>query len=245
MNSNSFTCEVVITVTPNKLGASDEDGTVLRSFPCAPAFFGKAQLSHLRANGGDFVQGPLLQPPSDDEYGCEPQIDMEHVDQDICPRSEFTDAVLIIRRGECSFMNKATNYRQAKGVVVINTQGPEELFVMAGELPQPGVEHDEGDDFLPVSVMVSGNDGNRIIELLAEENDEGGRLLAQIRLTKDGVDVGVLDEMTKDGFVVTRFPHINGSKSGLYALASNGWGVQMTPQAENNGWQLFIIQHNQ
>jgi hypothetical protein len=229
MNSNSFTCEVVIT-THSKSGASDEEDTVLRSFPCAPAFFGKAQVSHLRGNGGGIVQGLLLPPPSDDEFGCDTQIDMEHLDQNICPRSEFTDTVQIIRRGECSFMNKATNYRQAKGVVVINTHGPEELFVMAGELPQPGVEHDDGDD-LPVSVMVSGNDGNRIIQLLAEENEEGVRLRAQIKMTKDG------DE-------VTRFPHVNGSKSGLYALASNGWGVQMTPQEQNNGWQLFIIQHN-
>jgi hypothetical protein len=50
--------------------------------------------------------------------------------------------------------------------------------------------------------------------------------------------------MTKDGDEVTRFPHVNGSKSGVYALASNGWGVQMTPQEQNNGWQLFIIQHH-
>jgi len=229
MNSNSFTCEVVITISQSKSGASDEEDAVLRSFPCAPAFFGKSQLTNLKANGGNFVQGLILQPPSDDEFGCEPQIDMEHVDQDFCPRGKYTDAMQMIRRGECSFMNKAKNYCHAMGIVVINTQGPEELFVMAAELPQPGVEQDTGDD-LPVSVMVSGNDGNRIIRLLAEEN-EGGRLRAQIKMTKDG------DE-------VTRFPHVNGSKSGLYALASNGWGVQMTPQAENNGWQLFIIQHN-
>jgi hypothetical protein len=221
MDNNSFSCEVAITKTNREVESEDED-IVLRRFPCSPAFFGKAHIAHLRANGEEIIRGLLVSPPPDDEYGCEPQNEVSLVDQDICPNDE-RDVVQIVRRGDCTFMSKTSNYRHARGILVINTFGNDELFIMAGDTGLP----EGGRDYLPTTVMVSGDDGDSILELIAEEQSKGIVVNAQILMTRAG-----------DG---PRFPYVNGSNKGLSVLASNGWGIQLAPQA--SGWQLFITQH--
>jgi hypothetical protein len=120
-------------------------------------------------------------------------------------------------------MSKTSNYRHARGILVINTFGNDELFIMAGDTGLP----EGGRYYLPTNVMVSGDDGDSILELIAEEQSKGIVVNAQILMTRAG-----------DG---PRFPYVNGSNKGLSVLASNGWGIQLAPQA--SGWQLFITQH--
>jgi len=224
MDNNSFRCEVAITKTNREVDSEDEGDIVLRRFPCSPAFFGKAHIAHLRANGEEIVSGLAVSPPPDDEYGCKPQNDLSLIDQDIRPDDE-RDVVQIVRRGDCTFMGKASNYRHARGILVINTFGNDELFIMAGDTELP----EGGNDYLPTSVMVSGDDGDSILELIAEEQSKRNVVNLQILMTRAG-----------DG---PRFPYVNGSSKGLSVLASNGWGIQLTPQA--SGWQLFITQHTE
>jgi hypothetical protein len=222
MDNNSFRCDVTITKTNREVESEDEEDIVLRRFACSPAFFGKAHIAHLRANGEEIVSGLVVSPPPDDEYGCKPQNDLSLIHQDICP-DDVRDVVQIVRRGDCTFMRKASNYRHARGILVINTFGNDELFIMAGDTELP-----EGvNDYLPTSVMVSGDDGDTILELIAEEQSNGNVVNLQILMTR-----------AADG---PRFPYVNGSNEGLSVLASNGWGIQLTPQA--SGWQLFITSH--
>ena len=222
MDNNSFRCDVAITKTNRDVESEDERDVVLRRFACSPAFFGKTHIAHLRANGEEIVRGLVVSPPLDDEYGCKPQNDMSLIDQDICPDDE-KDVVQIVRRGDCTVMSKASNYRHARGILVINTFGNDELFIMAGDTQLPEGVH----DYLPMSVMVSGDDGDSILELIAEEQSNGNVVNLQILMTRAG-----------DG---PRFPYVIGSNEGLSVLASNGWGIQLTPQA--SVWQLFITQH--
>jgi hypothetical protein len=222
MDNNSFRCEVAITKTNQEIETDDEGDIVLRRFPCSPAFFGKAHIAHLRANGEEIVRGLLVSPPPDDESGCNPQNEVSRFDQDMCSDGD-RDVVQIVRRGNCTFMSKASNYRHAEGILVINTFGNDELFIMAGDtVLQLGESN-----YLPTSVMVSGDDGDSILELIAEEQSKGNVVNAQILMTRAG-----------DG---PRFPYVNGSNKGLSVLASNGWGIELTPQA--SGWKLFITQH--
>ena len=228
MRNNSFRCEVAITKKTNSEVETDgEADIVLRKYPCSPAFFGKTRISHLRTNGEEMASGLLVPPPRGDEYGCN-QIDLTLSDQDICQIHDESldgerDVVQIIHRGECTFTSKALNNPHAEGILVINTFGTDELFAMAGDVQPIGGERDD----LPTSVLVSGNDGESILELIADEQSKGNVLNAHILMTKDG-----------DG---VRFPQVNSSSEGLSVLASNGWGVRMLPLDSQTGWQLFLM----
>ena len=230
MKNNSFRCEVAITMKTNKeVEIGGEGDIVIRKFPCSPAFFGKTRISYLRTNGEGTAKGLLVPPPLGDEYGCN-QFDLTLLDKEICqindePVDGERDIVQIIRRGECTFMSKALNYPLAEGILVINTFGTDELFAMAGDRQPMG---GEGDD-LPMSVLVSGDDGESILELIAEERSKGNVLNAHILMTKD------------DGGL--RFPYVNSSSDGLHVHAKNGWGVKMLPHESQNGWQLFLMTH--
>jgi hypothetical protein len=228
MKNNSFRCEVAITKKANnEVDTNGEGEIVLRKYPCAPAFFGKSRISHLRINGDEMASGLLVPPPSGDEYGCK-LFDLNLLDNEICEIHDESpdgerDFVQIIRRGECTFTSKALNYPRAEGILVINTLGTDELFAMAGDDQPIGRESDD----LPTSVLVSGNDGESILKLIAEEQSKGNVLNAHILVTKEG-----------DGL---RFPQVNSSSEGLNVLASNGWGVKMLPLDSQDGWQLYIM----
>ena len=227
LEGNSFKCEVAITKRGSEVGHS--------FFPCSPAFFGKANLPQLIENGGAIVRGALRPPPPDDESGCKqfPNNDESLFEQDNTCDIEDSPQIQMARRGGCNFMRKAENHHHsADGIIVINSN-PHELFVMAGERPQQMFKYGcSKDDYLPVSVLVSGHDGDAIIQLL---HDEGNDFEATILLTKDS-----------DGFIT--FPYVKGTADALSILASNGWGVHALPQQaaqnEQQGWQLFITQHD-
>lgn len=109
-------------------------------------------MPNLRASAGDVVKGILKPPPSGDELGCKPS-DSSCLDLDRdspCQEEGESKVVQMIRRGKCNFAQKASNHKQAGGIIVINSN-PFELFVMAGEVPKS-----RDSDELPVSVLVSG-----------------------------------------------------------------------------------------
>lgn len=238
METNSFKCEIALTKTPIDKGANDRADVLIGHFPCSPGFFGGASMLSLRKSGGKVIAGPVSPPPTDNEFGCKSP-DGEHVfDQGNYCRSNNahtpteSNVMQIVRRGDCNFVRKAANHHHAKGIIVINSN-PYELFVMAGEKPQPGSDC-SGDD-LPVTVLVSGLDGELILQLRRDEESKGNVVDATITLTKESDDS-------------IEAPHVKGSNEALQILASHGWGIHAVPQAQveqNSGWQLFIIQHDQ
>jgi len=237
LETNSFKCEVVITKKSNSVEGKSEPDIFLSNFPCSPAFFGKANMPNLATSGGELVRGLLRPPTPGSELGCRPPDGASPFDQDtfcqVEDESTADEVVQLVRRGGCNFIRKAENHHRNEGIIVINSK-PNELFVMAGDKSQSRPEEDCSSDDLPVSVLVSGQDGDSITKLLHEEESEGNYLVyANILLTKES------DEWIE-------FPHVTGSKEALSILARNGWGIHAVPQAdtEKHGWQLFITQHN-
>eukprot|EP00571_Detonula_confervacea_P007917 CAMPEP_0172332452 /NCGR_PEP_ID=MMETSP1058-20130122/62443_1 /TAXON_ID=83371 /ORGANISM="Detonula confervacea, Strain CCMP 353" /LENGTH=1455 /DNA_ID=CAMNT_0013049737 /DNA_START=662 /DNA_END=5029 /DNA_ORIENTATION=- len=232
LETNSFKCEVVLTKNDSEV-AENQSGEFLSNFPCSPAFFGRSHMPNLRRSGGEIVKGQLHSPPPGDELGCRPADDAAQLDQhDSCQGnvSGENNVLQMVRRGDCNFMRKAANHRHSEGIIVINSN-PSELFVMAGEKTQPGSNSGCSNDDLPVSVLVSGQDGASIIQILRDEESKGNEVNALIQLLDDN----------------DTFPHVEGSKEALNILASNGWGIHAVPQdqdLEKHGWQLFITQHD-
>ncbi|KAK1744404.1 alpha-mannosidase (glycosyl hydrolase family 47) [Skeletonema marinoi] len=62
LEGNQFSCEVILT----------DDLNQNYTFPCAPSFFGKADIAELKKTRGASFNGQLLPPPVGDEMGCNP-----------------------------------------------------------------------------------------------------------------------------------------------------------------------------
>lgn len=141
------------------------------------------------------------------------------------------DQIKMVRRGDCNFNQKVKNLHLSghQGIIVINSN-PHELFVMAGEKPQPGSDYSPKDD-LPVAVLVAGNDGDELAKIAYGEQIKGNQIDATILLSKQS-----------EQFL--EFPLVQGSNEGLSVLAKNQWGIQAVLQSAEGGWQLFVTQHN-
>lgn len=224
MSSNSFTCSVVITKKESKSLKFEERDVFVSDFPCSPAMFGRASVSNLVQQGGEVAEGLLIPPPVGDNVGCKSPNDVHMVEDDLVHHGRHF--VQLINRGDCSFMLKACNYHRAQGIIVINSD-PSELFVMSSEVPQPG---ECSNDELPVSVLVSGNDGASMIRLLRDEQSRGNAVNVQIQLTKAS----------------NEFPSVQSSKEVLQVSVNNNWGVQAVSRGKlgKNELQLYIMQPN-
>ncbi|KAL9181308.1 hypothetical protein ACHAXT_010113 [Thalassiosira profunda] len=232
LDGNAFRCEVVVTKKGAAAGESRKAEEFLSSFPCSPAFFGRANLPKLVQSGGEIVKGMLIPPPPDDKFGCRPVGDNSLIDED--GKGE-PSGIPLLRRGDCNFMSKANSRRHsAEGIIVINSN-PDELFVMAGDAP--GSSSSVGDGDLPVSVLVSGQDGEAILQLMQGERSKGS----------EPVEATIL--LTKESEEFLSFPFVTGTKDHLQILASNGWGIHSVPPSQtgkgsgSSSWQLFITKH--
>lgn len=183
----------------------------------------------MRKNGGEYLKGKLSPPPPDDELGCKPH---PQLDQEEIREGNDRSNLQIVRRGDCNFQSKAANYQHvAEALIVVNTN-PSELFVMSGDKTVPGPDGFSSDD-LPVSVLVSGQDGDAMVQVLRDEESRGNEVDTVLHL------MGESDEE------VMAFPHVKGSMESLQVLAQNGWGITAVPYNQQNaGWQLFITQHD-
>ena len=230
MESNSFRCNVVIY---RQTSEAEEENHPIANYPCSPAFFGKASMTQIKQSEHGVVVKAILKPPlPGDEIGCK----LSPSSLETCPVDDDDGHVQIVQRGNCSFTNKASNHRQAEGIIVINSH-PYELFVMSGEKILGTNDPSNDEDELPVSVLVSGEDGGSILKLLKDEQSKGNEVIANIELVREEADT-LID-----------FPHVKGTKESLQVLASNGWGVHAVPQSDEQQqqtptWQLFITQHD-
>ncbi|KAL7499794.1 hypothetical protein ACHAWT_007908 [Skeletonema menzelii] len=217
---NQFSCEVILT----------DDLNQNHTFPCAPSFFGKADIAELTKTSGASFNGPLLPPPVDDEMGCKPLSMSQH---NFCSdmRTSEEQVLQLIRRGDCNFVDKASNQaarRNAAAMIVVNSS-PNELFAMAGAESDATIANDCLSEDLPLSVMVNGIDGEAIMKKL-----ETGKI------KESRVDLNQILEDDK------YFPHVTGSKNALRINAQSGWGTHAVRQTDDKarGWQLFILRND-
>ena len=223
-SSNGFRCEIQL-FSPSEENPEEEE-ELLALYPCAPALFGPSRLSRLTQLGEFQVGGDIRLPDPSDEAGCSEEGD-----------SYAPTTIQIVRRGACTFQEKAINQRLRSGaeaVIIINSE-PDELFVMA----DGGIE-DKSEDESPLTVMVTRNDG----EIISAAIKQGMATTARVQL------VPHKGEVDTNGKVVgaVDWPMVRATSESLVQIFSeNGWGVHAInrPKENQDGqeWQLFLMKH--
>ena len=127
-----------------------------------------------------------------------------------------------------------------------------------------GVDEKEGEQGadMPVSVLVTGLDGEKIVSLIQLEseqvdndnNDEkdgaGSHLLAQIYIFSQAVEFDAQEEITSDHRNVV-WPVVRGSDTAVQVFAQGGWGIHtvrkdggsIQESATAGDLQLFLLRH--
>ena len=271
---------------PDQLALNHDE--LVASFPCAPALFGPSRISRLVETNGIFMEHIIELPDAEDEFGCktddtfDDNIPTVNVVSGEAPSAgefdehgganrdkeedEFTIAeeesecenktIQLLQRGACSFYSKTANQKQnANGVIVVNTDD-QQLFVMSnGEEVKAGMPADD----IPVSVLVTGLDGEEIVSLVQSERVEAnsGRemdsyLLAQINIFRQEI------EFDSNGSIVTDsqdviWPVVRGNEESVQVLAEGGWGIHsvrkdggsIRDSASASDLQLFLLRHTE
>ena len=114
----------------------------------------------------------------------------------------------------------------------------------------------ENEEDFPLTVMVTGNDGQAMLDILAEyEHDEHAQVFAKISLVRD--ETSISDSNGLFAIVGNRFwPGVRATSEALQIFSKNGWGVHavqsqsgVNSNNDNNNsveleWQLFLLQHD-
>jgi hypothetical protein len=262
-----FRCEVeIVEQSPlHEACKSEEDHDcldvdkelVLATMPCSPALFGPSLLSNLAETGGMSVEGTVAPPRSD--LGCNSPCDE--------PSAEASPAdISLVWRGKCTFESKALNQYACCGseAVIIVNNADEELFLMSGGLTSDEKECYGGDIEAPLTVLITGQDGKKIISLLQAYEDTRGSttsaggvsLIGRVQIVPSR---GYLTEDAKirsdTGPNDVDWPVIRAAPDIIQILAEGGWGVHamnrasLNPGSSSAGsktrgeWQLFMLRH--
>ena len=149
----------------------------------------------------------------------------------------------IVKRGVCTFQDKAMNQLSgfgAEAVIVINSD-VDELFVMSGG--GFGV-----DDKFPVSVLITGDDGAKLLKLIQSYTEDGiSQLTARISLRPDQAEI--VESAGQEFSVVSNenWPAVRITPQVVQLFAKGGWGVHAVRNEKGSAnameWQLFVLQH--
>jgi hypothetical protein len=230
LKGNAFTCSVDIIYSERNSHQDDElsdsdSVEVLATYPCAPALFGPTHISELNLSDGVVIEQEVRAPEIGDEYGCVTNGDEgdlsknDETSDDVCEK----EVVQILNRGVCTFQEKARNQQtsvNAEAVIMINND-PDELFIMSGASNE---DPDHGK--YPVTVLLTGNDGQDLLELLDTVEEEGGLdLKARVSLTKQ-----VSQVVERNGKYIIAdnngdWPVVRASEKALQIFTRGGWGV--------------------
>jgi Glycosyl hydrolase family 47 len=163
--------------------------------------------------------------------------------------------IQLVQRGHCSFYSKAANqkrYANAEAVIVINNDD-EELFIMSNG---GGNDVDMREEELPVSVLVTGLDGEALLGLIQAESVAANEdqqvesyLLAQISIQMQEGLVNMESMKEKDEDI--KWPIVRGSDEALQILAEGGWGIHAVRKdggsvkdiTGSNDLQIFLLKH--
>jgi mannosidase alpha-like ER degradation enhancer 2 len=250
---------------------------IMHRFPCSPALFGPTHISHLEKVGSIEVEAKIQQSGVNDEYGCgrfsmnsipkgsdrEPELSdsaSSHSDKVVDDEkvSEFnkpSDKVIsIVQRGECTFQEKSLNKKlteRAEGVIVINNNKGDDLFVMSGG----GSEELANLDLkgYPVTVLVTLVDGRHVMEMMnANDNNNNGdtQINARISLVQEQFSVDTELTVPTKNSESQFWPQVKASSDALRIYSHSGWGihaVQMPVDDKNSDvkqtdlqWQLYL-----
>jgi hypothetical protein len=166
--------------------------------------------------------------------------------------------IQLVQRGQCSFFFKAATQKtavNAEGLIVINSDD-EELFVMSNGA-------DEGSDIseeeLPAAVLVTGLDGEDLLQLIEEESLDAvsnpsheSYLVAQIAVLKQETVADEQGSMISPTGAEVDWPIVRGSEDALQILARGGWGIHAVRKdggsirqaSGNNDLQMFLLRHS-
>lgn len=162
--------------------------------------------------------------------------------------------VTLVHRGICTFQEKSMAQKfeaGAQAVIVINSE-EEELFVMSGGTTdgKPRMHDDEG---YPITVLVSGSDGQSILDIINESEDYiDVQLMAKVSIVRDETNI----VESNGSFSVVgnqRWPGIRASPESLQIFSKHGWGVHAIQRQNQDSnqkgdsvemeWQLFLMKH--
>ena len=262
LKGNSYSCKVEILHRTGKIEKVNqvedevhlEDETeILVTYPCAPALFGPTHLSGLNESvDGIVIEQEVRAPEIGDEYGCVKDVDGLDDDDESPSHTEDETAevcekkvVQILSRGVCTFQEKARNQQRnvnAEAVIMINNE-PDELFIMSG-----ATDEDPDHDQYPVTVLLTGDDGHDLLELLDTVEEEGGLdLTARVSLKKQTAKV-----IERNGkFVVSgnnhnQWPVVRASEQAVQIFSRGGWGCHALqrppkPNQSHAEWQLYLM----
>jgi mannosidase alpha-like ER degradation enhancer 2 len=258
---NSHTCQIEIVRNRDYSNSRDSDEkarisgnaameTVLARYPCAPGMFGPTHIRELAKVDEIIVQAPLLPPARGDENGCISNtgpLSDAFLDRGKCETTWSEEGcqskvVQLVQRGVCAFQEKSLNQVNAEAVIVINS-GEGELFVMSGNADEQAEDLD-GQTY-PVTVLVTGSDGEDILNLIEASHDQ---LLSRVSLFREKPRIkenGSIFSVTQNRF----WPVVSASPDAIRIFAEGGWGVQAA-QKNNIGagkdveWQLYLMKHS-
>ena len=266
LKGNTYKCQIdvlTVTLSSGQQQAPTNSEKVLASYPCAPALFGPTHMSELITSGGILVEAPLRAPESGEDYGCGDPDPVAN-DDAVLPPNSFsqssskegeanvldqtckTNVVQLVKRGVCTFQEKAMNQKKlvrAEAVITINSDS-DELFVMSGG----GVDDPEYSDHnnFPATVLVTGSDGQNILDIMGSFENEDSNLFARVSLIRDEIKI-VEESKTLKVNGNNHWPAVHASSEALQVFARGGWGVhavqQKTDGAKTLEWKLFLMRH--
>ena len=224
-----------------------------------PALFGPTHMAHLAERDDLIVEGNLLEPDPENSFGCagadmKPE-SVERHDEDeeeTCPNH----TIQFVHRGSCSFVDKSAKLKQntnTHGVIVINSDS-DDVFIMS--YGPEDMEYVKNPSLLPVTVLVSGNDGSELLHVSSQWQSDKGKdenLLLSTRIALRRQSTEQLDpshsaDLNSELDLVHpfQFPLVRASMAALRIFSRSGWGIQAVQQMEDNGrtqWHLQLLRH--
>mmetsp|Transcript_17976 Transcript_17976/g.41184 ORF Transcript_17976/g.41184 Transcript_17976/m.41184 type:complete len:534 (+) Transcript_17976:118-1719(+) len=245
-------------------GTQDE---IVHQYPCSPALFGPTHISHLDKVKNIVVEAIIKPADPGDEEGCgqysmskaskrgntKPETPDPESSQAADTRDADNEIISIVQRGECTFQEKSLNKKLtqgARGVIVVNSNKGDDLFVMSGGGREELASLDLED--YPVTVLVTRDDGEKILKLIdAGDNKSGSQTSARISLTHDRVSADVQPTNNSVGTKGKFWPRVTASSEGLQIYSQSGWGIHavQTEVDDESGdvektelqWQLYLL----
>jgi len=254
LDGHAFVCEVELKMSlrpsthsrKRKPGPEESSGIPQRyetvaAFPCLGAMYGRTQLKHLVEAGGIEVEAIVRNPDKVDTFGCGESV-LAGEEQN----EENSPFIQLIRRGECTFRQKALHQMErnnnAEAVIIINSE-EDKVFLMVGNEDEETLGHTVEDE--PVSVLVSKRDGDSMISIVKkyESNlvSKKDKIQAVVRISEqENYADYVLSNIDKWPVVRTA-----SDLKKIQILASSGWGVLATQNSDaKTDWQVMILEHS-
>lgn len=148
----------------------------------------------------------------------------------------FDDKIVIVPRGECTFIKKAYHAQQsgAKGMIVVNSD--DNVFIMHGS--KKSEEADSLPTVIDIPVVLMSNSDAKAFaaKLLDVKNHDATSIRVesiQKHVLLDSIWMGDYD-----------YPKIRYHEDVIQAISSSNWGVVITKTSEmssiGSNWQLYI-----